>query len=492
MVRRVFALGTGAFGLILAAVLVMGLAAPASAFAAVKHKPVVTRVSPTAGSTSGHNIVTITGKHFKIGGKSTVKKVRFGTKAATHVHVKSATLIKVTAPAGTGTVNVRVTTKAGTSAKVSADKYTYRAIAAKYLVTSSSYSPVAGAAVTISAQLASASNKPVPTSGVKVAWTKAGTDGSFSSATSLTNASGIATVAFTTSTIAATSYTVTATDDSSRKGVSTKITTTAGPATQIALNAGNNQSATVGGAVSIAPSVIVKDANANPVSGVGVTFAVATGGGLATGLAATTNAAGVATVGSWKLGATAGNNTLSATSAGLTGSPVTFTATGNAGALVVEHNGTFVKAYSLVELEALTPFAGYAGLFKNPALGPDAVTGVKITDIVKDALGTPLTATQSVDVASVSASPYDKTMTYDQLVNLAGFTMYDATSRAAVPSPAGPLATVLVYSDPAQIVMPTASGPLRFFVADGTSENLVMAPTNLSVSSVNQLNVINP
>jgi len=51
---------------------------------------------------------------------------------------------------------------------------------------------------------------------------------------------------------------------------------------------------------------------------------------------------------------------------------------------------------------------------------------------------------------------------------------------------------VLVYSDPAQIVMPTASGPLRFFVADGTSENLVMAPTNLSVSSVNQLNVINP
>ena len=39
--------------------------------------------------------------------------------------------------------------------------------------------------------------------------------------------------------------------------------------------------------------------------------------------------------------------------------------------------------------------------------------------------------------------------------------------------------------------MPAANGPLRFFVADAT-ENLVFGPTNLSVSKVNQLNVINP
>ncbi len=167
---------------------------------------------------------------------------------------------------------------------------------------------------------------------------------------------------------------------------------------------------------------------------------------------------------------------------------MTFTATGDAGVLQVQLAGAPVRAYSLDELKALPAFTGYAGLNKTPVLGPDAVTGVKITEIVKDALGTPLAATQSVDVAEVDATPYNKTMTYDLLVNFTGITMYD-TSKVAVPSPAGPLAAILVYSDPAGIVMPAANGPLRFFVADAT-EQLVFGPTNLSVSKVNQLNVI--
>ncbi len=103
------------------------------------------------------------------------------------------------------------------------------------------------------------------------------------------------------------------------------------PATQIAANAGDAQTAIAGAVVAIAPSVIVKDAYNYPVSGVTVTFAVASGGGSATALTATTNAAGIATVGSWTLGAKAGADTLTATSAALTGSPVTFTATGVAG-----------------------------------------------------------------------------------------------------------------------------------------------------------------
>ena len=40
------------------------------------------------------------------------------------------------------------------------------------------------------------------------------------------------------------------------------------------------------------------------------------------------DADGIATVTSWKLGTAAGNNSLSATATGLTGSPVSFTATG--------------------------------------------------------------------------------------------------------------------------------------------------------------------
>src|SRR5205823_6512103 len=102
-------------------------------------------------------------------------------------------------------------------------------------------------------------------------------------------------------------------------------------AATIAANSPTSQSATAGTAVGSPPSVIVKDANGNPVTGVAVTFAVAPGNGTITGGSQTTNGSGIATVGSWTLGATAGSNTLTASSGSLSGSPVTFTATGTAG-----------------------------------------------------------------------------------------------------------------------------------------------------------------
>src|SRR5881396_1300308 len=113
---------------------------------------------------------------------------------------------------------------------------------------------------------------------------------------------------------------------------SATVDVTAGAATQIAVNAGDQQTATTGTAVAVPPSVIVKDASGNPVQGVAVTFAEAGGGGSITGANQITNASGIATVGSWTLGMTAGTNTLTATAPGLTGSPVTFTATGAPGA----------------------------------------------------------------------------------------------------------------------------------------------------------------
>src|SRR5205814_10290193 len=64
---------------------------------------------------------------------------------------------------------------------------------------------------------------------------------------------------------------------------SATVNVTAGPATQIAMNAGNGQTATTGTAVAIRPSVIVRDASNNPVAGVAVTFAPGTSGGTVTG-----------------------------------------------------------------------------------------------------------------------------------------------------------------------------------------------------------------
>jgi hypothetical protein len=95
----------------------------------------------------------------------------------------------------------------------------------------------------------------------------------------------------------------------------------------IAVNAGNNQTAAPGAAVAVAPAVKVTDGNGAALTGETVTFAVASGGGSITGASAVTNSSGIATVGSWTLGATAGTNTLTATLSGATGSPVTFTAT---------------------------------------------------------------------------------------------------------------------------------------------------------------------
>lgn len=56
----------------------------------------------------------------------------------------------------------------------------------------------------------------------------------------------------------------------------------------LAVSAGNGQSATVATALATAPSALVSDANGNPVSGVTVTFAVASGGGSVSGASATT------------------------------------------------------------------------------------------------------------------------------------------------------------------------------------------------------------
>jgi hypothetical protein len=73
----------------------------------------------------------------------------------------------------------------------------------------------------------------------------------------------------------------------------------------------------------------VKDQNGSPLTGATVTFAVATGGGLVSTPSVTTDANGVATVGTWTLGQTAGTNTLTVTSG--SAPAITFTATGSAG-----------------------------------------------------------------------------------------------------------------------------------------------------------------
>jgi hypothetical protein len=116
--------------------------------------------------------------------------------------------------------------------------------------------------------------------------------------------------------------------------ISTPVSLGVGAPASVAIAAGDGQSAAVATKVAQPPAVLVRDAGGTPVANVPVTFAVVSGGGSVEGGDATTGADGVATVGSWTLGGTLGGNTLTATvqAEGVSGNPLTFTATATAGA----------------------------------------------------------------------------------------------------------------------------------------------------------------
>jgi IPT/TIG domain len=83
--------------------------------------PAITKVSPTKGPVSGGTSVTITGTNL-----SGATAVKFGTTDATSFTVKSASTITATSPAeGAGTVDVTVTTPAGTSAVTLKDHFKF-------------------------------------------------------------------------------------------------------------------------------------------------------------------------------------------------------------------------------------------------------------------------------------------------------------------------------------------------------------------------------
>jgi hypothetical protein len=122
----------------------------------------------------------------------------------------------------------------------------------------------------------------------------------------------------------------------------------AGPVASIEKVAGDFQNAIVSSAVAVAPKVLLKDLFGNLVTNRPVAFAVTLGGGAVVGSPATSLGDGTAAVTSWTLGATPGENRLSAT---IDGNSVTFTATATAG---------FNPA----------PFAGsYAGTWTNTTFG---------------------------------------------------------------------------------------------------------------------------
>lgn len=179
----------------------------------------------------------------------------------------------------------------------------------------------------LKALVQAADDSPVPN--VAVTFAVASGGGAFASATPVySDASGIATSTAWTLGPAAGANTATATSAGLTGSPLTFTATATPPPTQVSIYGGDNQTAEAGFAVANPLQALVRDADNNPVAGVAITFAVASGGGsFESATPVLSDASGIATSTAWTLGEVDGLQTATATRDGLTGSPLTFTAT---------------------------------------------------------------------------------------------------------------------------------------------------------------------
>jgi hypothetical protein len=189
-------------------------------------------------------------------------------------------------------------------------------------------------------------------------------------------------------------------------------TITAGPADILTYVSGNQQTGTVGAAMSAPFVVEVTDAFGNPVAGTTVTFAATGGGGSvvpANGVSGVNGRVSSAAT----LGTRAGADTFSAGSMGLMGSPVVFTATAAAGA-------AFQLAF------ASSPQTVVASTCSGAA-----------TVQVQDSFGNPVTVTAATTIDLSSTS---KTMLFS--------TNSCATAASTATVGAGQSTATFYFSDP--------------------------------------------
>lgn len=109
-------------------------------------------------------------------------------------------------------------------------------------------------------------------------------------------------------------------------------------ASTLTLASGDGQAGPLHGTLAMPLVVRVSADDHRPVPGVSVAWAVASGGGAVSGATSTSDADGLAKINA-TLGSTAGDNTFTATVSGLTGSPVTFTATAKPAAKLIIVSG---------------------------------------------------------------------------------------------------------------------------------------------------------
>ena len=230
-----------------------------------------------------------------------------------------------------------------------------------------------------------------------------------------------------------------------------------GPATQLVMVSGNDQTGQAGAALANPFVVETRDANSNPAPGVAVTFAVTSGGGsLSNSQSQTTGANGRASV-TLTLGAAPSGNTVTATSVGLSGSPVLFTATGTQAPVNVPAIATFTPMSGVVGTQVTVIGANFSGLTSVKFNGMAASTYFVDADTQVRA-NVPSGATSGkIGIATAAG----------EAMSANDFTVNSSNPGTVTVNPKlGPLKPANNADDPAIWIHPTDPSRSLFFLSD--------------------------
>jgi adhesin/invasin len=267
-----------------------------------------------------------------------------------------------------------------------------------------------------------------PVQGVAINWAL-GVGGGSVTASSVTDVSGIATATRTLGGDSVVQTTTASGTGLSGSPVAFNATSRIQGATQMQLSAGNTQTDTIGDTLATAYAVLVRNETSTPVVGVTVNWSAA-GGGSVSAPTSVTNASGIATV-NRILGTAVGAQTAQARVTGLSGNPVSFTATATAG------NATLIEKTAEPAAGVINTNVTYTVTARDRANNPKpgvtidwAVTGGGGTITTPSTTGTngQASATRTL---SGAAGPHTATATADTIPMTVTFTTNATTAPLA-------------------------------------------------------------
>ncbi|MCH6199884.1 T9SS type A sorting domain-containing protein [Aquiflexum sp. LQ15W] len=274
-------------------------------------------------------------------------------------------------PITQGTLNV--TSGNYTLQFTSGIQFEIRSNPSRYIVTASTTNPRAGTAVAISAQLADVNGSAIPEAGRTVTWSELiGTSGTFSSATSVTNAQGIATVQFTTSSTIGISTKITVAGSGGLFGTSPEITTVDAVPTQLVFVQDPSGSSTVAGeAFATQPIVHILDEEGNLASSANkqITLSLSEGSGELRGNINLNAVNGVATFAGLNIDLVGSDKIILAESEGLASATTSaFTITPAPASLFTKYAGD-QQAAQVGTAVGIAPAVRVQDVFGNPISG---------------------------------------------------------------------------------------------------------------------------